>query len=100
MRRSQYTVCLLALMSNMHWLTTQVLANASPVGTRIENATCELIRAGAYRIDYHAAPDAGVVEVFVSSYPDCLDSAKPVLRIRRTPMDIVVHGRSAEFTFI
>jgi protein-tyrosine phosphatase len=73
---------------------------ASPVGvTGIENASCELIRPGVYRIDYRASPDAGAVEAFVSSYPDRLDSTKPVFTIRRTPVEIAVPERSGRVYF-
>jgi protein-tyrosine phosphatase len=79
---------------------TQALMGASPVGgTGIENATCELIRPGVYRIDYRASSDAGAVQVFASSYPDRLDSTKPVLTIRRTPAEIAVPARSGRVYF-
>jgi len=83
------------------WLAvTQLLVGAVPVGAPgIENATCELVRPGVYRIDYRASPDAGAVEAFVSSYPDRLDSTKPVLTIRRTPVEIAVPGRPGRVYF-
>lgn len=65
----------------------------------IENPTCEPVGPGIYRLDYQASPDAGPVEVFASSRPDRIDSAKPVLTIRKTPADVSVPGRSGRIYF-
>jgi len=68
-------------------------------GAGIERPTCELIGPGLYRIDYQASPDAGSVEVFVSSRPDRIDSAKPALTIRQPPAEVSVAGRSGRVYF-
>jgi protein-tyrosine phosphatase len=78
----------------------QVLGGVGPVGAAgIENPTCEPIRPQVYRIDYHLSPGSGPVEVFVSAFPDHLDSTKPVLTIRRTPVEIAVPERSGRVYF-
>jgi protein-tyrosine phosphatase len=71
----------------------------SAVATGIENPTCELIRPGVYRLDFQASPDAGPVEVFVSSSPDRIDSDKPALTIRKAPAEVPVAGRSGRVYF-
>jgi protein-tyrosine phosphatase len=63
---------------------------ASVVVAGIENATCELIRPSVYRIDFHAFPETGPVEVFASARPDQIDSPKPLLTIRKTPAEVSV----------
>jgi protein-tyrosine phosphatase len=65
----------------------------------IDNPTCERIADGVYRLDYQASPNAGAVEVFASSRPDKIDSAKPVLIIRRPPAQVSVAGRSGRVYF-
>jgi protein-tyrosine phosphatase len=65
----------------------------------IDNPTCELVRPGVYRLDYQASPHAGAVEVFASSRPDRIDSAKPLLTIRKTPVDVSVPGYSGRIYF-
>jgi protein-tyrosine phosphatase len=79
---------------------TLVLRTAHSAGaTGIENPTCELIRPGVYRLDYQASPDAGPVQVFASSRPDRIDSAKPVLTIRKTPAEVSIPERSGRTYF-
>ena len=73
-----------------------LLAFNSVADTGIENPTCELVGSGVYRIDFQASPGATPVEVFASSRPDRIDSAKAVLTIRRAPAEVSVpdhHGR-------
>jgi protein-tyrosine phosphatase len=67
--------------------------------TGVENPTCELIRPGTYRLDYQVSPDAGAVEVFVSSRPDRIDSDKPALMIRKTPAEVSIPGRTGRIYF-
>jgi hypothetical protein len=82
------------------WLAvTQVVAGASSDASVIEKVTCELVRPGVYRIDYRVSAAAGPVEVFSSSYPDRLDSAKPMFTIRRTPVEIAVPEVSGRVYF-
>ena len=69
------------------------------VAAGIENPTCELIRAGVYRIDFEASKDAGPVEVFASSRPDRVDSDKPLVTIRKTPAEVSVAGSSGRIYF-
>jgi protein-tyrosine phosphatase len=71
----------------------------STVATGIENPTCELLRAGVYRIDFQASKDAGPVEVFASSRPDRVDSEKPLVTIRKTPAEVSVAGSSGRIYF-
>src|ERR1700730_5632415 len=71
----------------------------SVLTSAVENASCELIRPGTYRLDYQASPDAGAVEVFVSSRPDRIDSDKPVVVIRKTPAEVSIPGRSGRVYF-
>jgi protein-tyrosine phosphatase len=85
-------------------LTTLCVALASAdggpvVAAGIENPTCELVRAGVYRINFAAAKDAGPVEVFASSRPDRVDSEKPLVTIRKTPAEVSVVGRSGRIYF-
>jgi protein-tyrosine phosphatase len=56
----------------------------------IENPTCELIRPNVYRLDFHAVPETGPVQVFASSRPDQIDSPKPLLTILKTPAEVSV----------
>src|SRR5207302_9434642 len=65
----------------------------------IENPTCELISPGVYRLDYQASSEAGGVEVFASSRPDRIDSAKPVLTIRKTPAEVSIPGQTGRIYF-
>jgi protein-tyrosine phosphatase len=68
-----------------------VLPNlGSVVGTGIENATCELIRPGVYRLNFQASPDAGSVQVFASSSPDRIDFLKPLVTLREAPAEVLV----------
>src|SRR3984893_6512376 len=71
----------------------------SVLTSAVENASCELIRPGTYRLDYQASPDAGAVEVFVSSRPDRIDSDKPVVVIRKTPAEVSIPGRTGRIYF-
>src|SRR5437016_10968386 len=71
-----------------------LLAFSSAAGTGIENPTCEMPGPGVYRIDFQASPSAMPVEVFASSRPDRIDSAKAVLIIRSAPAEV----RSEEHT--
>jgi len=70
------------------------------VAAGIENPICELIRPGTYLLDFQASPDAGPVDVYASSRPDLIDSAKPLLTIQKTPARFRSRGVRAEFTFI
>jgi protein-tyrosine phosphatase len=74
-------------------------AGGQSVAAGIENPTCELVRAGVYRINFEAARDAGPVEVFASSRPDCVDSEKPLVTIRKTPAEVSVAGSSGRIYF-
>jgi protein-tyrosine phosphatase len=65
----------------------------------IENPTCELVRPGVYRLDYQASPHAEAVDVFASSRADRIDSTKPLLTIRKTPVDVSVPGHSGRIYF-
>ncbi len=76
-----------------------MLAAASTAVSGIENPTCELISPGVYRLDYQASPQAGGVEVFASSRPDRIDSAKPVLTIRKTPAEVSIPGQTGRIYF-
>lgn len=67
--------------------------------TGVENPTCELVRGDVYRIDFQASPEAGAVEVFASSWPDRIDSEKPLLTVRKTPAEVSVPGRSGRIYF-
>jgi protein-tyrosine phosphatase len=79
---------------------TLILRTVSSAGTAsIENPTCELIAPGVYRLDFQASPGAGPVEVFASTFPDRIDSDKPLLTIRKTPADVSVPGRSGRIYF-
>jgi len=69
------------------------------VVTGIENPTCELIRPGVYQLDFQASPDAGPVEVFASSRPDLIDSAKPLLTIQKTPAEVSISGHPGRIYF-
>src|SRR5205085_2037422 len=76
-----------------------MLAAASTAVSGIENPTCELISPGVYRLDYQASPRVGVVKVFASSRPDRIDSAKPVLTIRKTPAEVSIPGQTGRIYF-
>jgi protein-tyrosine phosphatase len=76
-----------------------LLAFGAAGATGIDNPTCDLIADGVYRLDYQASPDAGIVEVFASSSPDRIDTAKPVATIRRPPAQVLVAGRSGRVYF-
>src|SRR5882762_781573 len=65
----------------------------------IENPICELIRPGVYQLDFQASPDAGPVEVFASSRPDLIDSAKPLLTIQKTPAEVSISGHPGRIYF-
>src|SRR6266481_3625354 len=71
----------------------------SVVATGIESPTCELIGVGVYRIDFQASPDAGPIEVFASSRPDRIDSAKPLLTIRKVPAEVSISGHTGRIYF-
>ena len=72
---------------------------SSAADTGLENPSCERIAPGVYRIDFHASPDAGPVEVFASSRPDRIDSAKPLMVIRKAPAEAFVAERSGRIYF-
>src|SRR2546421_3618615 len=76
-----------------------MLAAAYAAVGGIENPTCELINPGVYRLDYQASSQAGGVEVFASSRPDRIDSAKPVLTIRKTPAEVSIPGQTGRIYF-
>jgi protein-tyrosine phosphatase len=76
-----------------------MLAAASTAVSGIENPTCELISPGVYRLDFQASPQAGGVDVFASSRPDRIDSAKPVLTIRKTPAEVSIPGQTGRIYF-
>src|SRR5207245_9499160 len=76
-----------------------MLAAAYTAVGGIENPTCELISPGVYRLDYQASPQAGGVEVFASSRPDRIDSAKPVLTLRTTPAEGPIPGHTGRSYF-
>jgi protein-tyrosine phosphatase len=77
-----------------------LLAALGSVGvTGIENPTCESVGAGVYRVNYQAAPGAGPVQVFASSRPDRIDSAKPLLTVQKAPADVFVPGASGRVYF-
>jgi protein-tyrosine phosphatase len=67
--------------------------------TGIENPTCELIGPGRYRIAYKAPSDFGPVEVFASSQPDRIDSAKAVLTTRQSPAEVSIPERPSRVFF-
>jgi protein-tyrosine phosphatase len=71
----------------------------SVAATGIENPTCELASPGVYRIDFKASPDAGPVEVFASSRADRIDSAKPLLTIRKAPAEVSISGHTGRIYF-
>src|SRR6266403_2222364 len=76
-----------------------MLAAASTAVSGIENPTCELISPGVYLLDYQASSESGGVEVFASSRPDRIDSAKPVLTIRKTPAEVSIPGQTGRIYF-
>jgi len=76
-----------------------LLAFSLVANTGIEKPTCEPVGSGVYRIDFQASPGATPVEVFASSRPDRIDSAKAVLTIRRAPVDVSVPDRSGRVYF-
>lgn len=77
-----------------------VLAEGGPaVAAGIENPTCELVRAGVYKIDFEASKDAGPVEVFASSRPDRIDSDRALATIRNRPAEVSVTGSSGRIYF-
>jgi protein-tyrosine phosphatase len=65
----------------------------------IENPTCELILPCVYTIDFQSVAKAGAVEVFASSKPDRIDSAKPVGLIRKAPANVLVPQNSGRIYF-
>jgi protein-tyrosine phosphatase len=67
--------------------------------SQIDSPTCELIAPGTYRIDFRASPDAVPVKVFVSSWPDRIDSPEPLQTIRTTPVNISIPNRSGRVYF-
>lgn len=74
-------------------------ASVSPAGTGIENATCEVVSPGVYRIDFQTSAESMPVEVFASSRPDSIDSARAILTIRKTPADVSVPERAGRVYF-
>ncbi|HKW62736.1 MAG TPA: tyrosine-protein phosphatase [Candidatus Acidoferrum sp.] len=74
-------------------------AAVSLAGTGIEDATCEVVSPGVYRIDFQASPGAMPVEVFASSRPDHMDSAKSIFTIREAPADVSVPEPSGRVYF-
>jgi protein-tyrosine phosphatase len=67
-----------------------VLAQHSGSVSSIDDPTCELIRPNVYRIDFHASPDAGAIDIFASSRPDRIDSAKPLITTSRESVEVAV----------
>jgi protein-tyrosine phosphatase len=76
-----------------------VHARASVAVRGVENPTCELSGSGVYTINFQSARDMGPVEVFASSRPDRIDSAKPVGVIRKAPANLSVPERSGRIYF-
>jgi protein-tyrosine phosphatase len=76
-----------------------VHARASVGISGIENPTCELSSSGVYTINFQSPPNIGAVEVFASSRPDRVDSAKPVGIIRKAPANVSVPERSGRTYF-
>jgi protein-tyrosine phosphatase len=72
---------------------------SSATGTGIENPTCELVSPGVYRLDFQASPEAGPVEVFASSRPDRIDSAKLLVAVRKTPAEVSIPGQTGRIYF-
>jgi protein-tyrosine phosphatase len=84
--------------------TLAITASALPALTSlavhaIENPTCERISSGVYTIDFQSAPDTGAVEVYTSSRPDRIDSAKAVGVIRKAPTNVSVPEYSGRIYF-
>jgi protein-tyrosine phosphatase len=65
----------------------------------IESPSCERIATGLYRIDFQTSPHTGPVEVFASSRPDRIDSARAVLTIQRPPAEVSVPDDSHRVYF-
>jgi protein-tyrosine phosphatase len=76
-----------------------LLAAGSTAVNGIENPTCELVSPGIYRLNFQASPDAGPVEVFASSWPDRIDSEKPVLTIRKPPAEVSIGEQAGRVYF-
>jgi len=74
-------------------------ASRSLAGAGIENPTCELVAPGVYRIDFQASPGATPVEVFASSKPDRIDSAKVVVTIRQGPAEVSIPDHPGRIYF-
>jgi protein-tyrosine phosphatase len=92
----------LPLMSRV-WPATilaSVVCYLAPVAaTGIDDPTCEMIGPEVYRLDYHASPATGAVEVWLSSRPDRIDSDKPVLVMKQPPAEVRIAGRSGRVYF-
>jgi protein-tyrosine phosphatase len=77
-----------------------VVGGVAPAGAaQIDNATCEMIGPGTYRLDYRASPGTGPVEVWVSSRPDRIDSATPALSIKQPPAEVLVPAHTGRVYF-
>lgn len=87
----------IALLGALAFLLLCGVGSAARLG--IENPSCEQIGPGVYRLDYEASPDAGPVEVYASSRPDRIDSAKPVATIRKAPAEISIPGQTGRIYF-
>jgi protein-tyrosine phosphatase len=103
MLRSPPVNCRAGLFASTFLLASMAIPTLVPTClaavTGIENPTCELVGAGVYRINYQASADAGPVEVFASSSPDRINSEKPLLTVRHTPIEISVAGRPGRIYF-
>jgi protein-tyrosine phosphatase len=81
-------------------VVTSVLGGVVPGNAaRIEDASCEMIGPGIYRLDYNAPPGTGPVVVWVSSRPDRIDSEKPLLSIKQPPAEVKVPSRAGRVYF-
>ena len=65
-------------------LSALSISAGATVAADIEDATCEQTGPGSYRINFHASPDSGAVEIFASSRPDRIDSTRAVATSRTT----------------
>lgn len=85
----------LTVLAALIFLTAARLAGTEG----IENPRCELIRPGLYRITYQASPHSGHIRVFASSRPDRIDSPRPLLKTRKSPVDVLVPEESGRIYF-
>ena len=80
-------------------LSTLLISAGVTVAADIEDATCDQVGPGSYRINFHASSDAGPVEIFASSWPDRIDSPKAVATVRSTPATVSVPRRTGRVYF-